>query len=90
MPNVLYFAYRRWSMRITVNIPDMLEKEIKKTSENENKTISSIIEEAAEFYLREKQKKKIGRKVLDMVGKIKISADTLEYLHSERKKNDRA
>src|SRR3989304_4514684 len=73
-------------MRITVHIPDSLEKDIKRTSKNEGKSVSSLIAEATEFYLKEKKKKEIGKKVLEIAGKVKVAPDALEELHSEREK----
>ena len=79
-------------MRITVHIPDSLENDIKRTSKNEGKSVSSLIAEATEYYLKEKKKKETGKRVLEIAGKVKVASDTLEELHSERKreKNDRA
>jgi antitoxin VapB len=79
-------------VRITVHIPDSLENDIKKASKNEGKSVSSLIAEATEYYLKEKKKKEIGKRVLEIAGKVKVATDTLEELHSERKreKNDRA
>ncbi|ODS33591.1 MAG: hypothetical protein SCARUB_01254 [Candidatus Scalindua rubra] len=77
-------------MRVTVHIPDKLEKEIKKASKNESRSVSSLISEATEFYLKEKRKKKIGKKVLELAGKVKVAPDALEELHSGRRKDDRA
>lgn len=77
-------------MRITVHIPDSLEKEIKKVSKNENTSVSSLIAKATESYLKEKRKRKIGKKVLELVGKVKIAPDAIEEIHSERHKDDRS
>lgn len=43
-------------MRITVHIPDSLENDIKRTSKNEGKSVSSLIAEATEYYLKKKGK----------------------------------
>ena len=48
-------------MRITVHIPDGLEKEIKKASKNENTSVSSLIAKATESYLKEKGKREQAR-----------------------------
>lgn len=77
-------------MRITVHIPDSLEKEIKKASKNENTSVSSLIAKATESYLKEKRKKRIGKRVLELIGKGKIAPDAIEELHSERHKDDRS
>lgn len=77
-------------MRITVHIPDSLEKEIKKASKNENTSVSSLIAKATESYLKEKRKKRLGKRVLELIGKVKIAPDAIEELHSERRKDDRS
>ena len=77
-------------MRITVHIADSLEKEIKKASKNENTSVSSLIAKATESYLKEKRGKRIGRRVLELIGKVKIAPDAIEELHAERHKDDRS
>lgn len=77
-------------MRITVHIPDTLEKEVKRASKNENRSVSSLIAEATEFYLKERKRKQTGKKVLELAGKIRVSPDALDELHSERRNDDRA
>ena len=72
-------------MRITVHIPDILEKEIKKAAKNENRSVSSLIAEATKFYFKEKRRRQSGKKVLELAGKIKVSSDALKELHSERR-----
>lgn len=46
-------------MRVTVNIPDKLEKEIKKASKDEGRSVSSLISKATEFYPKEKRNRRI-------------------------------
>jgi hypothetical protein len=41
---------RRLNMKITVNISDDLEKDIRKFAETKNKSISSITMDALEYY----------------------------------------
>tara|TARA_Y100000031_G_C8209819_1_gene380364 strand:- start:1102 stop:1335 length:234 start_codon:yes stop_codon:yes gene_type:complete len=77
-------------MRITVHIPDRLEREVKRASKNENRSVSSLIAEATEFYLKERKRKQTEKKVLELAGKIKVSPDALEELHFERRYDDRA
>ncbi len=76
-------------MKITVHIPDILEKKIKKASKNEGVSVSSLVAKATEFYLTAKKKKKAGEKVLELAGKARVAPDTLKELQLERR-NDRA
>ena len=77
-------------MRLTLHIPDDLEKEIKKAARNEKRSVSSFVAEAAAYYLHEKRKKKLGMKLLKLAGKTKVADDTLEELQSERRHDDRS
>lgn len=77
-------------MRITTHIPDLLARDAKMMAENEKKSVSSIIAEALSYYLTEKKKKKLGRKVLEIAGKVKISPDVHKELERGRMdSNDR-
>ncbi len=60
-------------MRITTHIPDQIAREAKILAENEKKSVSSIIAEALAYYITEKRKRKLGKKVLEMAGKVKVS-----------------
>ena len=77
-------------MRITVHIPDRLEKEIKTTAKSKKRSVSSLVAEAVQFYIRDTKRKTQGKKVLELIGKAKISPDILEELERERAANDRA
>lgn len=71
-------------MRITTHIPDTIARDAKMMAENENKSVSSIIAEALAYYITEKRKRKLGRKVLEMAGKVKVSPDAHEELERGR------
>ncbi len=60
-------------MRITTHIPDQIAREAKILAENEKKSVSSIIAEALAYYINKKRRKKLGKKVLEMAGKVKVS-----------------
>ena len=77
-------------MRITVHIPDSLEKEIKLSAQSEKKSVSSLVAEAVQYYIRDAKRKKQGKKILDLIGKAKLSPDILLELESMRSKDDRA
>ncbi|MDQ1316593.1 MAG: hypothetical protein QG588_240 [Candidatus Poribacteria bacterium] len=72
-------------MRITVNISDDLEKDIRKFAETRNKSISSITMDALEYYIKGERRKFLGNKVLNMVGKIKIDPNIREEIELWRK-----
>jgi len=77
-------------MRITTHIPDPLARDAKIMAENEKKSVSSIIAEALAYYLTEKRKKKLGRKVLEMAGKVRVSPEVYKELERGRMdSNDR-
>jgi len=77
-------------MRITTHIPDPLAKDTKIIAENERKSVSSIIAEALTYYITEKRKKRLGRKVLEIAGKARVSPDVHKELEKGRMdSNDR-
>jgi metal-responsive CopG/Arc/MetJ family transcriptional regulator len=71
-------------MRITTHIPDPLGRDAKIMAENEKKSVSSIIAEALAYYITEKRKKKLGRKVLEIVGKVRVSPEVHKELERGR------
>ena len=71
-------------MRITTHIPDPLARDAKIMAENEKKSVSSIIAEALTYYITEKRKKKLGRKVLEIAGKVLVSPEVHKELERGR------
>jgi metal-responsive CopG/Arc/MetJ family transcriptional regulator len=71
-------------MRITTHIPDPLARDAKIMAENEKKSVSSIIAEALAYYITEKRKKKLGRKVLEIAGKVRVSPEVHKELERGR------
>lgn len=77
-------------MRITTHIPDPLARDAKIMAENEKKSVSSFIAEALTYYIIEKRKKKLGRKVLELAGKVRVSPEVYKELQKGRMdSNDR-
>jgi metal-responsive CopG/Arc/MetJ family transcriptional regulator len=77
-------------MRITTHIPDPLARDAKIMASNEKKSVSSIIAEALAYYITEKRKKKLGRKVLEIAGKVRVSPEVHKELERGRMdSNDR-
>ena len=78
-------------MRITTHIPDPLARDAKVMAENEKKSVSSIIAEALSYYITEKKKKRLGRKILEIAGKVRVSPEVHKELERGRMgSNDRS
>ena len=60
-------------MRITANIPDNMGRVVKTFADNEKKSVSAVITEAVQSYIVAKRKQESGKKVLDLIGKARIS-----------------
>lgn len=71
-------------MRITTHIPDQIARDAKRMAENEKKSVSSIIAEAVTYYIAEKKKKRLGRKVLEMAGRVRVSPEVHKELEKGR------
>lgn len=77
-------------MRITTHIPDQIARDAKMMAENEKKSVSSIIAEAVTYYIAEKRKRRLGRKVLQIAGRVRVSPDVHRELEKGRMdSNDR-
>jgi metal-responsive CopG/Arc/MetJ family transcriptional regulator len=76
------------AMRITTHLPDPIARDAKTMAENEKKSVSSIIAEAVTYYIAEKKKKRLGRKVLEIAGKVRISPDVYKELEKGRLESD--
>ena len=72
-------------MRITANIPDNIGRVVKTFADNENKSVSSVITEAVQNYILSKKKQESGKKVLDLIGKARISKDIHKEIEAMRK-----
>jgi len=77
-------------MRVTVHIKNALNEEIKRLAANEHKSVSLLISESLEFYIKEKKRREHGNRVLDLVGKTKVNADALRSLDEGRREHDRS
>jgi metal-responsive CopG/Arc/MetJ family transcriptional regulator len=76
------------AMRITTHIPDHIARDAKTMAENEKKSVSSIVAEAVTYYIAEKKRKKLGRKVLEIAGKVRISPEVYRELERGRLDSD--
>ncbi len=72
-------------MRVTVNVSEELEEEIKEFAKKENKTLASLFAEAIVYYMTEAQKKNLGKRVLQLAGKTKMNPYVLNELEKGRR-----
>ena len=61
-----------------------MNEEIRRTAEKERKSVSSFIAEAVQYYIREKKRREIGLRVLDLAGRVRISGDALRHIEKGR------
>lgn len=76
-------------MRVTVHIKESLNEEIKRLAANEHKSVSMLVGESVEFFIKEKKRRTIGNKVLKLAGKVKVDSDALRCLDEGRHEHDR-
>jgi hypothetical protein len=76
-------------MRVTVHIKDSLNDDIKRITANEHKSVSSLIAESVEYYIREKKRRKAGMDLLELAGKAYVAEDVLKILDAGRGEDDR-
>ncbi len=76
-------------MRITVNIPDKLNENLRREAHNRGVSVSRLVSEALSHHLLDSRRKAIGRKVLALAGRAKVSEDADSILE-EGRQDDRA
>ena len=76
-------------MKITVSISDTLEKKLRNSVRSERATISSFVKEAIDHYIKERKRRNIARKALELVNKTNVLSDALKELEEGRKDRDR-
>jgi hypothetical protein len=77
-------------MRLTVHIPDKTERDLKTYANNEHKSLSSIVADSIDFYIRENKKKAAIQSIRGMIGKVRISKDALKEIDAMRLDHDRS
>ena len=75
--------------RVTVSIPNKLDRELKKFAKSQKESVSRITVEAIEHYLNVMKRRQLGKKVLDLVGKENVSPHAIKELESGRIDCDR-
>jgi hypothetical protein len=76
-------------MRITVNIPDSLDENLKREASNRGVSVSRLASEALSHYLLDSRRKALGRKVLELAGKTRVS-EQVDSILDEGRRDDRA
>ena len=76
-------------MRLTVSIPDKLSENLKRTAANRRISVSGLVAEAVERYLITERKQALGRKALDLAGKVHVDPRAMEMIE-EGRRDDRA
>ena len=76
-------------MRVTIHIPDDLEKDVKAAASSSNKSVSSYIAEATRTYIEAEKRKIHGNKILDIIKTAKVIPGALNELDRERDRDDR-
>lgn len=76
-------------MRMTISVPDSLEKEIREIASQQKTSMSSFIVKLLSEKIEEKRRKELGHKLLDIKGNDLVAHDALDYLQNMRRKSDR-
>lgn len=76
-------------MRITITLKKQLADNLKRVARNEGQSVSGFVADAIETYLLEKKRKTMGKKVLDMAGKVYVSEEVFDVL-DEWRNDDRS
>jgi Ribbon-helix-helix protein, copG family. len=74
--------------RVTVNMDEDVERNLKAIAKNRGVSVSSFVAEAVDFYVNEMKRHRLGKQVLDMIGKAGVNKETYECLDSERSDDD--
>jgi predicted transcriptional regulator len=79
-------------MRITVNVPDRLEKSVRQAATRRKRSVSSLVTEAIEQYLARQNRRAAADRVLARISGQGVAADALDQLRKlrDQDRNDRA
>jgi len=77
-------------MRITVHLKDSTDQDLRTLAGNEHRSVSSLVTEAVDYYIRHKRREKQGSRMLDLIGKTKVSKDAYPEVDSGRESDDRS
>lgn len=72
------------SMRITISLPDKLGENLKRAAANSGVSVSSLAANAIEDYVI-KRRRSLGKKALDLAGKVRVSEDVHDIMEEGRR-----
>ncbi|MDW8018410.1 MAG: ribbon-helix-helix protein, CopG family [Thermus sp.] len=72
-------------MRLTVHLPEDLARLLREAAAHEGKSLSALTAEALAFYLRERRRAALGRKVLERAGKVPLGEEAFLLLEEGRR-----
>jgi antitoxin VapB len=76
-------------MRVTVHIPDIMGPSLKRAAQTEGLSLSALTAKALESYLKQKKKREVGVKLLNLISPDAVSPDSWTELEKSRA-DDRA
>jgi len=76
-------------MRMTVNVPDNLAKDLKAQAMSEHSSVSSVVSKFIEYGIKDMKRRAAKNNILALVGKIKIDKNALKMLDEMRDEDDR-
>jgi hypothetical protein len=71
-------------MRVTVHIPDSLGPRLKQAAETEGLSLSALTAKALETYLKQKNRRESGTKLLSLISQEVVSPDAWTELERGR------
>ncbi|GLV49270.1 hypothetical protein TJA_23710 [Thermus sp. LT1-2-5] len=72
-------------MRLTVHLPEDLGRLLREAAANEGKSLSALTAEALAFYLRDRRRTALGRKVLERAGRVSLTEEVHRLLEEGRR-----
>ncbi len=76
-------------MRVTVNVPEKVARDLKLYAGTEHKSVSFLVTEFIERGISDKKKRAARNNILKMIGKVKVDESALKVLDEIRSENDR-
>ncbi|GAA5335974.1 ribbon-helix-helix protein, CopG family [Thermus hydrothermalis] len=71
-------------MRLTVHLPEDLARLLREAAANEGKSLSALTAEALAYYLQDKRRTALGRKVLERAGRVRPTEEAHRLLEEGR------
>lgn len=72
-------------MRLTVYLPEDLARLLREAAAHEGKSLSALTAKALAFYLRDRRRTTLGRKVLEVAGRTRLTEEAHRLLEEGRR-----